>query len=78
MSPQSDIRLPSVKFDNIEVLTGAENYDYRCDEMELIIDGMGIKGIVIDGQQCPETANAEEKATYNKMRQLALLILVQV
>ena len=77
-SPQSDIRLPSVKFDNIEVLTGAKNYDDWCDEMELIFDEMGIKEIVIDGQQCPETATAEEKAIYNKMRQSALLILVQV
>ena len=42
-SPQSDIRPPSVKCDNIEVLTGAENYDDWCDEMELIFDGMGIK-----------------------------------
>jgi hypothetical protein len=73
-----DMRIPAVKLDNIEILTGHENYDDWADQVTIVLDAMQLSEIVIEGKDLTDGADDDEKAVLKTLRSQALLVLIQL
>jgi transposase InsO family protein len=73
-----DMRIPTVKLDNIEILTGHENYDDWADQVTIVLDAMQLSEIVIEGKDLPDSADEDEKPVLKTLRSQALLVLIQL
>jgi hypothetical protein len=73
-----DLRLPQVKLDNIEILTGHDNYEDWAEQVTIVLDAMQLSEIVIEGSTLPDDASATEKAVAKARKSQALLLLIQV
>ena len=71
--------MPSpTNLENIEPLTGKDNYEDWADVVTTIMQCMGCKEIVIDGAVLPDGATADERDGYDFISNQALLMLLQV
>jgi transposase InsO family protein len=64
------VRLPPVKLDNIEILTGHDNYEDWAEQMTVVLDALQLSEIVIEGRTVADNETA--------LRSQALLLLIQV
>ena len=70
--------IPSVKLDNIDILTGHENYEDWSEAMTIVFDAMMVTEIVIDGLSPPEDAENDELVTFKRLKSQSLLVLIQM
>jgi hypothetical protein len=66
------LRLPPVKLDNIEILTGHENYEDWAEQVTVVLDALQLSEIVIEGK------TTTDDATTKALKSHALLLLIQV
>jgi hypothetical protein len=66
------LRLPPVKLDNIEILTGHENYEDWAEQVTVVLDALQLSEIVIEGK------TTADDATTKALKSHALLLLIQV
>ena len=76
--PYKNTKAISVKLDNIDPLTGHENYEDWSLQLTLILNAMGTKEIVVDGRKPLSSASESDQDTFKSLTQSALLVLVQV
>jgi ribosomal protein L37AE/L43A len=72
------MRVPDVKLNNIEVLTGHENYEDWADQVTVVLDAMQLSEIVIEGKDLADDADEDDKALLKTLRSQALLVLIQL
>ncbi|CCX04219.1 Similar to hypothetical protein VITISV_009642 [Vitis vinifera]; acc. no. CAN75537 [Pyronema omphalodes CBS 100304] len=73
-----DMEISTVKLDNIEVLTGHDNYEDWRDQMMIIFDAMQVSELVIDGATPAEDADDDEYEVFKALKAQCLLVLIQV
>ena len=73
-----DFRPASVKLDNIEPLTGQQNYDVWSSQMTMVFDATSVYEIVINGLQPSTKASPSDVEGFQALSKHAMLILIQV
>ena len=73
-----DFRPAAVKLDNIDVLTGQDNYEDWSSQMSMVFDAMSVYDIVVNGEEPPPNASPSELEGYNALMKHAQLVFIQV
>ena len=68
----------SVKLDNLEILTGHDNFDDWARQMKMVFVAMGSWDIVHNGATPATDADEEEEQAYRELSRQALLTLIQL